>query len=166
MQIQFLLNYCQATSTFACGCCHYLLLHTVNVDARVSEWPFFGREENQKPRVPVPSLQGMECSKCGVAFVAMCEIWFGEGCHLKGAGSAVMTAPQHSLTRSHCLFPAASVSLHRYLSIYPSHILSHLFSRSLLASQWLFYWGPLKPDVPVLRGWRGRWGGEGQPNDL
>lgn len=71
----------------------------------VSEWPFLGKKENQNPECRRRPLQGMECSKCGVAFVATCEIWFGEGCHLKGPGSAVMTAPEHSLTQSHCLSP-------------------------------------------------------------
>lgn len=63
-----------------------------------------------------------------------------------------------SHTQSHCLFRRfCIVASLRYL-IYPSHILSHLFSRSLLASQWLFYWAALKPDVPVLRRRGGRWG--------
>ena len=119
----------------------------------VSKWPFFfggggGGEENRKPGVSAASLQGMVCSKCGVAFVAMCEIWFGEGCHLKEPGSAVMTAPPSTLLHRLTVFSAASVSPHHYLSIL--HTFSHTFlpppphPRSLLTSQWLFLLGCFK----------------------
>lgn len=167
MQMQFLFEL--VTAATCKSTCSLTMSYITHCKRRhtVSKWTFFffWWEGGSEPRVPLPSLQGLECSKCGVAFVATCEIWFGEGCHLKGPGSAVMTAPEHSLTQSHCLFCRLCIAASLRYLIYPSHIPSHLFSRSLLASQWLFHWAALKPDVPALRGWGGR-RGEGQPNDL
>lgn len=130
----------------------------------VSKWllaSFFwggGRKENRNPEwVPVPSLQGMVCSECGVAFVAMCEIWFGEGCHLKRARfCSYDSAPAHTLTQSHCLSPAASVSLHRRPSILLTF--SHTFlSRSLLSPRLpvALFIGLLETQMFQ------RWGGDG-----
>lgn len=171
MQKQFLLCYCQATSSLACGCCHNLFLHTVNVGMWLASGHFilFIFLLAGRVRVPLPALEGMECSKCGVAFVATCEIWFGEGCHLKGPGSAVMTAPKHSFTQSHCLFQ----SLYHCISpLSILHTCSHTFSLSLTPHLpvAIFYWAALKPDVSLLGGWGGRCGDsntdERQPNDL
>lgn len=128
----------------------------------VSEWPFPGKKENQNPECRRRPLQGMECSKCGVAFVATCEIWFGEGCHLKGPGSAVMTAPEHSLTQSHCLSPPPlyrCISALSYLSF--THSLTPLSLAHSSPPSGSFYWAALKPDVPALRGRAGRRGDGG-----
>lgn len=169
--MQFLLNYCQATGSLACGCCHNLLLHTVNVGTWLASGHFFFLFFllARRVRVPLPALEGMECSKCGVAFVATCEIWFGEGCHLKGPGSAVMTAPEHSLTQSRCLFQSLCITASlRHLSFTHSLTPFHSLAPHLPVAH--FYWAALKPDVRLLGRWGGRCGDsskdEGQPNDL
>lgn len=89
---------------------------------------------------------------------------------MKGPGSAVMTAPEQSLTPSHCLLCRLCIAASLRYLIYPSHILSHLS----LARSWLpggsVYWTALKPNVPVLQAGEGGWGGGGvgewQPIDL
>lgn len=105
MQMHFLLKWRQRPHAKVVVAWQCLSLHTPNVDTRLASGHFSVRRRIRTPECRRRPLQGMECSKCGVAFVATCEIWFGEGCHLKGPGSAVMTAPEHSLTQSHCLSP-------------------------------------------------------------
>lgn len=77
-----------------------------------------------------------------------------------------MTAPKHSLTQPHCLFPPplyrciSPLSFTRSLTPFSSLPASQSPSGSL-------YWAALKPDVPVLRGRAGGAAkGRGQPNDL
>lgn len=52
----------------------FILLHAVKVDTWLVSGHFLGWEGESEPRMLLPFLEGMECSKCGVAFVATCEI--------------------------------------------------------------------------------------------
>lgn len=91
-------------------------------------------------------------SKCCLASEAAREAQFGEGCHLEGARSAVMTPPPRAHAGAVSSTAATSLSLHLCATLHTS---SHTSSSHLPAA---FLLAASKPDAPVLEG---RGGGSG-----
>lgn len=152
--MQLLLNACQATSTFPCGCCHNLLLHTVNVETRGTSGYFLWRRRiRTQSAIAIPA--GWR-NALNVAWPLSPRVKYDLAKDVIWRGPVLqLWQPPSTLLQSHCL-SSASVSPHLSAILSILHTFSHLFSRSSLTSQRLFYWAALKPDVPsAAMEWRG-----------